>query len=323
VKAILGTIGHRLCERAALGPSADADPDWDSRFDAAWAEEADHALERYPELGPTRSWAGFNLQKALWRSKARGVAGSVGPAPEGPAPDVRQEQMPDSGVEVRLSSADGKLVGTADVVTRHGDRVEIRDLKSGRTLDEAGDVSEPYRIQLLLYGLMYEDSFGLWPSRLVIDPIVRPEVEIEPDHAQAIRYRATVLDAMSAFEGALSSGDIESLAKPSATTCRFCPHVSRCRPFWSVANRSWEGMPRALIGTVSDIFPGTAVISVTGGTIDHGIWTIGGIGDVDLRIGDLVEIASFEHRGDRKLAWVDLTSSRVVSRMPEAAPTAS
>ena len=205
----------------------------------------------------------------------------------------------------------------ADIVVRHGDDVEIRDLKSGRTLNDAGEVSEAYRIQLLLYGVMYEDSFGVWPTRLVIDPLARNPIEVDADRREAIRYRRAVSDAMDAFDAAVTTGTTESLANPSPDTCRFCPHVSRCRPFWSAANKGWSGVPRALAGTVIGVVPGAATVAVSAGTIDYGSWTIGGIGLIDVAVDDFVEVIGFEWRSDRRIAIGEGTTWRLVSRPAE------
>ena len=49
---------------------------------------------------------------------------------------------------------------------------------------------------------------------------------------------------------------------------------------------------------MTDVVPGTAVVAVSTGTIDYGSWTIGGIRDLDVAVGDLVEVVGFEWRSD-------------------------
>jgi hypothetical protein len=210
-------------------------------------------------------------------------------------------------VEVPLSGADGRLAGVVDVVTRREDGIEIRDLKSGRTLDDSGELSESYKIQLLLYAVMYEETYGEWPVRLVIDPILRDPIDVAPDRGEALRYRRSVLDEMDRFASAVEAGQLETLARPSPDACRFCRHVLRCSPFWRAATPGWNASPRALRGTVTALVPGTATIFVTAGTIASGSWDIGGVASLDLTVGETVEVVNFEWRGERRLAHSEET----------------
>lgn len=296
VKAVLGTIGHRLCERAALGVLGQPDNSWIARFDGAWDIETGLAEDKFPSLGAPARWPGHNLQKALWRGKARAACGKRHAVPD------FEPAGPGIGVEVRLSGADGRLAGTADIVIRHEGGIEIRDLKSGRTLDASGELSEPYKIQLLLYAVMYEETYGEWPVRLVIDPITRDPIDILPDRGEAYEYRRAVLDEMDSFAAAVAAGRLETLARPSPEVCRFCRHVLRCAAFWRAASPTWNASPRALKGRVTGLIPGTATISVTGGTIPTGSWEIGGVGGMEIAIGESVEVFNFEWRGEGRLA---------------------
>ena len=70
VKALLGTIGHRLCERSALGLLGGPDAEWDARFDLAWLEELERAAQRYPELGEPARWG--------WPQPAEGLVAEQG-----------------------------------------------------------------------------------------------------------------------------------------------------------------------------------------------------------------------------------------------------
>jgi hypothetical protein len=211
-----------------------------------------------------------------------------------------------------LSGAEGRLAGIADVVIRRGDGIEIRDLKSGRTLDDSGELAESYKIQLLLYAVMYEESYGEWPTRLVIDPILRDPIDVVPDRGEALRYRGAVLEEMDRFAAAVEAGRPESLARPSPGVCRFCRHVLRCSAFWRAATPSWNGSPRALRGTVTEVIPGTATISVSGGTIPAGLWDVGGVAAVDINVGDTVEVVNFEWRGEGRLAHSEGTEWRAI-----------
>lgn len=296
-KALLGVAGHAVCERAGKGQLELMDEGWTDWYEAAWSTEVGRVAEGAPELGPPERWPAHNLQKALWRNRAWEVAERTAAR----RPD--QENDPSQGVELELEGYDGRLKGKADVVLREGNTVEIRDFKSGRILADTGELSEGYKVQLLLYAALYEQNFGIWPARLIIDPLVRDPVMVEPDRLAAWRAVEETLAGIARFNAALEEGTLESLAQPSRDTCRFCAHTLRCEPFWRAANSTWDGRPPALAGAIVARTPGIIELSVQAGTIDPGLWQLGGVaGEENLDPPARVRIVAFERRRDTKLA---------------------
>jgi PD-(D/E)XK nuclease superfamily len=296
-KALLGTIGHRVCEAAGKGRLGPVDDGWLARFDAAWKEQKERIAAGNLEHGEPERWPGYNLQRALWRNKAKEVSART-PIELFGSPD------PSWGPEVPLVSGDGLLKGVADVVIKRGDEVEIRDFKSGRVLAETGELAAPYRAQLLLYGAMYEEMYGSWPSRLVIDPLVRAPIEVPADRVEAHSIVKAVSDAVRAFNEGIDHGNLVGLAKPSPGVCHFCAHTLRCDPFWQLVDASWAGHPRAFGGRVIDSEPGVLVIEVSRGSIAPGQWRLGGVpADAAVPIGSSVRVHGFEMRPDGGLAF--------------------
>lgn len=295
-KALLGTIGHRVCELAGKGKLGRVDAGWDERFVDAWRAVTVYTESRHPAQGPALRWPGYNLQKALWKTKAREVSTRT-PVGKLPLDD------PSQGPEIRLRSLDGRLSGVADVVSRRGDEVEIRDFKSGRVLAGTGELEPAYRSQLLLYGVMYEDMFGIWPKHLVIDPLVRPAIEVPADRLEAHKVVGDVYEAMNLFNAAIEGQTLRSLAAPAPGTCTFCSHTLRCEPFWRRVDPSWDGRPRAVAGHVAATRPGTITLSIERGSVAPGSYELGGVPpSVDIGVGTFVRVSGFEFRPQDRFA---------------------
>lgn len=301
-KALLGVAGHAVCESAGKGLLGATDESWNERYGACWDAELRALSEEASSLGPPERWPGHNLQKALWRNRAREISQrAVLRRP-------KRVDDPSQGVELELEGYDGRLRGKADVVLRDGDLVEIRDFKSGRVLAETGELSDGYKVQLLLYAALYEQNFGIWPYRLVIDPLVREPVLVEPDQLAARRAVEETLAGVARFNTALEEGTLESLAQPSRDVCRFCPHTMRCEPFWHAVNPSWGGRPPALVGSIVERRPGTIQLTVHAGTIDLGQWLLGGVSEEKVTaLTAKVRVVNFERRRDNRLACGERT----------------
>ena len=319
-KAVLGTVGHRICELAGMGKLGDVDAGWNGRFEHAWQLEMMQAQTRNITFGPAERWPGYNLQWALWKIKAREVTART-------PIDILRVDDPSQGPEVRLKSRDGRLVGVADVVIRREGGVEIRDFKSGRVLAHNGELEPAYRSQLLLYGVMYQEMFGIWPKRLVIDPLVRQPIDVPADPLAAETVVADVYAAMDAFNAAVEDETLDSLAAPAPGTCTFCRHTIRCEPFWRHVDPSWNGQPRAVVGYVSATSPGTITLAVVGGSVMPGAYHLGGVPEsVQVAAGTLIRVAAFELRNADRFAFRPGTAIRLAGPGPNrtsAAPESS
>lgn len=299
-KAILGSIGHAICDFAAKGKLGTPDDNWDARFASAWERKADTALGDNPDLGEAASWPGYNLQRALWKRMAFKLSALWW--------EIEQDPDRELESEVELTGFDARIGGSADLVIRHGSEVEIRDLKSGRVLAAEGEVSPAYRRQLQLYGVLYEETFGVWPARLLIDPLIRDPIEVSADRLQARRLADATLRALENLNTATAEGRLRRLASPKPEICRFCSHPIRCEPFWRKVTPDWSERPRALSGKIASIRPGSLVILVDRGSIPPGEVTIGGvpiIGEADT--GDRISVVGYERRPHNRIVVGDNT----------------
>ena len=260
--------------------------------------------QKHSELGPLAGWGGLNLQRELWRNPARVHSSGR----RGGEPGRAGAQAPARGIgrEVELEGFDRRLTGVADVVVKNeAGGIEIRDFKSGRVLGDTGELSDTYRRQLLLYAAVYRDQFGDWPTRLVIDPLTQPSIEIDPDPSEALDVVEETFKEVDGFNEAVQEGNLEALARPSRSACGFCPHLQRCEPFWKRSDHSWEGRPPAAAGRVDSVGAGWIDLRVTGGTIAPGLLRVGGTAEHDLIEEQVLRVTRFERRGTDKVVLGD------------------
>jgi RecB family exonuclease len=308
-KAVLGVIGHKVCEAAGKGRLGQADEAWRDRFDARWGLEVSAAARAFPNLGEPEGWPGYNLQKVLWRNAAHQVTQRA------ESWEARGDEDVGPSYEVPLQGFDGRIRGSADAILRRGDQVEIRDFKSGRLFaDNSTELKATYRLQLLLYAALYAESFGRWPTKLAIDPLTRPSIEFEVDQIEAKRAVQKTLLAMDQFNEALEAGRLQELARPNDQTCRFCNYVLRCEPFWRRVNATWEGSPRAASGIVVTVQPGILELRIDTGSILPGTWVLRGVpawGQIP--VGSRLWLTGFDIRSEWTLACNETTVLQRVS----------
>jgi hypothetical protein len=142
---------------------------------------------------------------------------------------VRSRLSPEDVVhpEEPLQSADGLLVGTADLVVR-GRNHWIADLKTGAVRDrETGEPRPDYLRQVKLYALMEFDQVGHWPTEGWLVSLHGQDVRFDLDLAEC---RSVAMEARG-VAGRLVAGD-ETLT-PSAQACRWCRKVAICPAPWA------------------------------------------------------------------------------------------
>lgn len=301
-KTVLGTVGHKVCELAGEGALGPVDDGWDDRFDEAWDAELERCAAEHPALGPPEAWPTTILDQELWRTPARHAALNRGQTTVSTASSNSLR----TGREVVLKGFGGRLIGVADVILPDGiGSVEIHDFKSGRVLGESGELLDAYRRQLLLYAALYHDEHGVWPSKLMIYPLTRGPIKVEPDQVEARRLVEETLREVAQFNAAIEAGTTAQLARPAPYACRFCAHLQRCEAFWKAADPSWEGRPPALAGEVIEEDVGAIYVTVSDGTVHVGEVRVGGIGRSNARVGDRVRVTWFERRSAGEVALGD------------------
>lgn len=128
--------------------------------------------------------------------------------------------------ERTLTSADGVVTGTPDLVLSDGGSVTMVDLKTG-TLDERG--RERYENQIHIYAYAYESVYGIWPSHGILrNPSTGREIRfpIDPKKAEGL-----IAQASKEVDRIAAEQQMAQLAQ-TGEACRNCDYRPWCDPYW-------------------------------------------------------------------------------------------
>lgn len=260
--SILGTVAHELAELAASGRfDAIADNQLEAELQRAWLatltpRETEFANSHpfAPAPAPPR-WPGYEQTRirtlTLLAEEIRQRRASAGASRAGAPPLLEIPLKPD-GIP---------LHGRADRVERHGNGVDIVDLKTGWTL---GDELKPtHREQLLAYAYLWHATHNEWPATASIQRLdgTRLSFVVDPDEAEAAA--AGLIRALNDFNQHIAMSDIRALASPGAVACRHCSYRAACRPFFNEVNADWDWWTACCIGTVTSVATNNEVSRVT------------------------------------------------------------
>lgn len=210
--------------------------------------------------------------------------------------DVRGEPVLHDGrnTEVPLHQLSGFLRGIADAIDVDGDESVIEELKSGELTEER---LPAWKLQLLLYGYLCSEKFGLEPTRLRIVSLHGGTYEFAYDPLLARSEVAQIAAARDSLNERVTAGALPAdLARPSTDACSHCSQRMWCEPYWK----------SEVSGTVSGDASGTAT-AVSG-------WTVtitparGAAVSIDFKwygvvpdAGDVVRISGLRTRDDGEL----------------------
>ena len=149
--------------------------------------------------------------------------------------------------EQHLTSHDGRLNGTIDLVLSSASLHAIIDYKTGAVLDEDGAIATHLRDQLALYCVLEHERSGRWPDRALLVRFGGAAVDWAVDETVS---RQTALDALDLRQQYLEHTGETPPASPSAAVCRHCAFAPRCGAFWDVVSPEWNNQVLAVRGIV-------------------------------------------------------------------------
>lgn len=249
--AALGTLVHRVFERAARGDGVSSAAIFDSEYERI-AEElrCDPHRRHYSDLSTTKTLAEWTRLRAWVLERCDRITPRVAEAAGGHRP---QEEL--TGPEIPLQSTSLRLRGRADRVRRLGgaDAFEVRDYKSGGVLSQDGTVKEEIALQLRAYGLMLLEERPSAAVRLVVDDGTDREVEFDALVRRKTRRQIQEIVRQLPARG---STPAEELAKPGAgcwgcAVRHVCPAYRRVAPnWWRAYTPDIDRIPHDTWGTV-------------------------------------------------------------------------
>lgn len=246
-EAAVGRLIHRVLERAGRSPGISLEEIFNQEYERAIDEiRRDPRCAHFVDLASTRSKAEWSRLKAWVRARApRSVV------PTSPRERIGGERHPLTGTEVGLESVPLRLRGRADRIRQFSaDVFEIREFKTGVTLDDRGEVRKDIALQLRAYGLMLLERRPEANVRLVVDD--GEEREIPFDSEARRTARALIRGVVRAMPPPGPARAIE-LASPgkSCWGCSIrhvCPAYRACAPGW------WKQYPAAIEWISNDIW---------------------------------------------------------------------
>jgi hypothetical protein len=224
----LGNAAHRVLEWIAVSASQINGEDAETLIASRWRDEAQHefaeslanpyesssgSVEQWPTYG--RIGAGLKVDGAL-------LAAELADLPE-------DRCLP----ERELQTADGAIRGTADLILLdEEDGATVIDHKTGSVASDHLGGPGRYEQQLLLYVAMARDS-GYHPRSAEIRPLGRSPIFIDLSSEAVDAAIDEAHDQMTQYNEALETGDVIGLARPSETSCGWCPYILDCPAIWN------------------------------------------------------------------------------------------
>jgi PD-(D/E)XK nuclease superfamily len=139
--------------------------------------------------------------------------------------------------EQRFTSSDGLIVGRPDFIDLL--RSEVIDYKAGSIPDEGWRVSEREARQLNLYVyLAGEAGLSISQGTIVRGNGETATIEVPPAAAAAEAQKAR--EALAEYNASVDGRTFYDLARPAPNTCRMCPCLPTCEPFWQTSDPTWQ-----------------------------------------------------------------------------------
>ncbi|MGO8714402.1 MAG: RecB family exonuclease [Smithella sp.] len=155
--------------------------------------------------------------------------------------------------EVWVESADKEIGGWLDSIRLNSDGVQIIDYKTGSLFNFPNNkdtIKTGYQQQLKLYAALYNNSWGIWPSRLTILGLDLKEYDIEfsQEECKALLQEAKM--SLESVNEKLDKGySQQEFAMPSGTSCFTCKYRPGCIMYWfkRQENNEWPNDCLAVI----------------------------------------------------------------------------
>lgn len=222
--AYFGTVLHKMMELIFKG-IINNEPDFNARFD--------HEIEKmeiwlcgagYQSLVPLqRNVRDFAVKKILVKRYLSNCRST-----EVKATDIKFK------AENAYRSTDGSVAGKIDLIIEEGDDTEIVDFKTGaisqEVLDDEGekvlDLKEEYKDQLKLYGHVYFECTGRFPTKLSIVDLTRQSYSIDVSQDECQRCFDDAKSLLKAVNDSVDTGNFS--ANPKAENCMYCLYRPAC-----------------------------------------------------------------------------------------------
>jgi RecB family exonuclease len=259
-ESAVGTLFHRVLERTNQEDRASPERIFQEEYERTVRElRRDPRRAHFAELASTKSLVEWSRVKA-WVLARAAQAGTATVSRWRSSDPARSP----TGTEVWLESRKLRLRGRADKIRRLGPSLfELRDFKTGVTLDEQGQVKKEIALQLQAYGLMLLESRPSADVQLVVDDGEERYIPFDFDSRRAATDEIVRMTAPMPPAGRASAAE---LARPGRS-CFACPVRHVCTAYLAIAPSWWRQYPSSINRLPNDSW-GSAVEVVGQGQVD-------------------------------------------------------
>ncbi|HEV7529722.1 MAG TPA: PD-(D/E)XK nuclease family protein [Solirubrobacteraceae bacterium] len=138
--------------------------------------------------------------------------------------------------EEALNAREGAIHGVVDLIIDSERLHVIVDYKTGRTVDEDGEVIPHFQVQLQLYAVLEHDRSGRWPESGVLLRFGGPPVSVSIESGTCERVADEAVESLVGYQAL--TGTVPP-ANAGEVTCRFCSFAPQCPAFWEAISPSW------------------------------------------------------------------------------------
>jgi hypothetical protein len=275
--ATLGNILHTVLEKITKGElrtREEFNQWWDEKVKKA---EQDLTHKGWGQFVPLKENARhFGLKKVQARNRLLPFQGSQSHT-TGTFSKVAEQ---------KLVTADGLLAGQLDCIIWRNGQAEVRDYKTGViTMDSEGEETAPlvkqeYELQMKLYACLFQERYGNYPARLVLEDLngVEHEVKFTPEECSILLQGVKSL--LSEINQKIAENECEDLAI-LGNYCTFCNYRPACNKYLNLLetvptlpDKGWHDLSGELISIE-----------------ENGIY---GLGLNILRTGEVIKISGFD-----------------------------
>ena len=133
-----------------------------------------------------------------------------------------------------MRSEDGLIVGRADLITEREQCTKITDFKTGRIVEEEGDIKEKIEDQMKLYAYLYNEENGNFPDELLIIDLSQKEYLVEFSIEECILLAKEAKQILQETNNKVRKNLSEKLANASHDNCRLCLYKPACVFHWNL-----------------------------------------------------------------------------------------
>ena len=152
-----------------------------------------------------------------------------------------------------LESKDSKIGGRADLIVLSDLENKISDYKTGKILQEEGDIKEVYSTQLKLYAYLFKETYDKYPDILTIIDLEKTEYPIEFSSEECEELAVRSKEILSRINENVIKGDLSKIANPNIDNCSRCLYRPACEYYWSLQVMESESRFVDVRGTLKDL----------------------------------------------------------------------